>query len=823
MSTLARDLRLAVRRLRRAPAFTAIAVSTLALGLAATGAIFTVVQDVLLRPLPYHDSERLVRVTADFRRLGIQDGGLSPSELFDYRDRAGVFDQIAGIWPITANLTGATQPERVETLLVSPNYFQLLGARPQVGRLFGPADYQPGIAPVVVISDGLWRRGFGADPGAIGRTLRIDNDVYEVIGVTPPEFRHPSLTLETDVEVWAPSGWVASPFQSPPTHSARFLPAAIGRLKPGITLDGAQARLETFGRQLQREFSDDYPPRLGWTPRVLPLKQDLIASARPALLIVMAAVACVLIIACANIANLQLARAAARERDIAIRRALGASAGRVIREQLVETLVIATVGGALGIMLTLWSVDLLLQLVPASLPRRAEIGVDWTVLAFNMGVSLLAAVAFGLAPAMQAANPSIQQLLRDIGRSSSNRGQARTRRALIVAEFAIALVLLVAGALLVRSFWHLQRVDPGLNPEGVTVARVWLPQPNDPSAGPYFRPEARVRFFRDLLARLKPSADHVALATNMPLAPSPLATFVAEDWPADKTEIGTALNTFVSSDYFATLGIPIVRGRLLDDRDDAAHPRAIVINETMARTYWPNESAIGKRLRQTRRSGGAATDDSFPWITVVGVVKDTRNSGLDRPVRPQMYGSMLQVSSLGVVVVVKPHTGVDPADLVRRSVQATDADLPVFAVRPLSRVLADATAPRRFAMLLVGMFAAAALLLSGLGIYGVISYAVSQQRQEIGIRIALGAEPGSVVRMVLLDGLRLTMIGVGIGVVGALMCLRLLSSLLFGVSATDPATFAGIAALLACVALSACWFPARRAAAVDPIVTLRSQ
>ncbi|HEX2311871.1 MAG TPA: ABC transporter permease, partial [Vicinamibacterales bacterium] len=818
MRSFLRDLRIAGRRLRQDPAFTSVAVLTLALGIAATAAIFTVVQGVVLRPLPYPDPGQLVRVTADLRRLGIEDAGLSPPELFDYRDRSGIFDDVAGIWPITANLTGTSQPERVETLLASPNYFRILGARPQLGRLFGPVDHQPGIAPVVVISDGLWRRGFGADPRVIGRTLRIDLDVYEVIGVTEPGFRHPSLTLETDVEVWAPTGWSASPFQQP-RHSSRFMPAAIGRLKRGLDLKAATARLEAFGATLRREFPTDYPDRLGWVPRLLPLKEDLIASARPSLLIVMAAVIFVLLIGCANIANLQLARTAGRGREIAVRLALGASGRRIVREQLAESLLVAFAGAGLGIVLTLWALDLLMQLAPVSLPRRSEIGVDWTVAAFSIAVSIVTALAFGLAPAVQAANPSVAQLLKGTGRTSTTREHTRVRRALIVAECAVAVVLLVAGALLVRSFWHLQRVDPGFDPHRVTIARVWLPQPNEPSQGPYFKQDARARLFRSLLDRLEPFGGSVGLATNVPLAGAPFNTFTVEGWPEDATEVGTAQTTFVTNDYFRTLGIPLVGGRVLDDRDNQEHPRVIVVNETMARTYWPNENAVGKRIRLTRRGG---PDSAAPtWITVVGVVGDTRNKGLDQPVQPHMYGSMWQISSLAVVVAMRAHDGVNVADLLRREVRAIDPDLPVYAVRPLESIVANASASRRFAMVLVGLFGVAALVLAALGIYGVIAYAVNQQRQELGIRLALGAPPTALRRRVLLEGLRLTAIGLAIGVIGAITCTRVLSGLLFGVGPNDPMTFAAIVALLLTVAVGACWIPARRAASVDPVVALR--
>jgi putative ABC transport system permease protein len=529
----------------------------------------------------------------------------------------------------------------------------------------------------------------------------------------------------------------------------------------------------------------------------------------------------VLLIACANIANLQLARAAVRDREIAVRRALGASGVRIMREQLAESLLVAVAGGAAGLLLTLWALDLLMQLAPASLPRRAEIGVDWTVVAFNFGISLLTAMVFGLAPALQLSGTSIQNVLKGTGRVSSGREQARARRALIVAECAIAVVLLVAGTLLVRSFWHLQSVHPGFASAGVTVARVWLPQPNEPSQGPYFTQQARARLVRSLLDRLRPFVHSAALATSAPISGVPFNTFTVEGWPEEATEVGTAQNIFVTTDWFSTLGIPLRRGRLIDEGDDEGHPRVIVINETMAQTYWPKEDPVGKRIRIARRTGAQAANPAAQWITVVGVVGDTRNNGLDRPVPPQMYGSMYQISSLGLVVAMKPREGVNPADLLRREVRAVDADLPVYAIRPLGDSVARATASRRFSMTLVGLFGVAALVLAALGIYGVVAYAVSQQRRELGIRLALGAAPDALLRMVLLQGLRLTAVGLAIGLAGAVVASKLISGLLFGVGPGDPATFAGIAVLLGAVALAACWIPARRAARVDPVIALR--
>ncbi len=819
MSDLLRDVKHAIRRLRKSPGFTAVAVLTLALSISATSAIFTVVDAVILQPLPYRSADRLVRVTSEFERLGLQDAGLSASELFDYRDRAGLFEEITGIWPITANLTGSSKPERVETVLAGPEYFRMLGATPQIGRLFGPQDYTPGISPVVVISDALWKRGFGGDQRVVGRTLRIDDDPYEIIGVTTPDFRHPSLTLETEAEIWAPSGWIASPFGEP-QHSRRFLPAAIGRLKPGITIEAAQARLNAFGAELRQSYPDDYPERVGWAPRILPLKQDLIAAARPSLLIVMAAVLLVLMIGCANIANLQLARAAARGREVGVRRALGASLGRMVREQLIETLIISLAGGVLGLVLTVWALDALMQLAPDALPRRAEIALGWRVIGFSLTAAVTTGLVFGLFPAFQAGRASVVEVLKGAGRSSAGGEHVRARRTLIIGELAMALVLLVGGALLVRSFWRLQQVDAGFEPRGVTMARVWLPQPNDPSQGRYFTQAARARFFRDLLRRVEPQIERIGLTTSLPLTGEGLATFAVEGWPDDTKEIGTARGSFVAGDYFETLGIRLVRGRFLNERDDEQHPRSIVINETMARTYWPNQDAIGRRLRQVAR--GASQAGAPPqWITVVGIVGDVRSHGLDKPVPPEMYGSMWQISSLGLAAVVHPRGATNVEDLLRREIRAVDADLPLYAVRPIENLLAAKTASRVFAMRLVELFGVAALLLASLGIYGVIAYAVSQQRRELGIRLALGAEPATVVRMVLSDGLRLALVGIAIGTAVALATTRLLSGLLYGIDAHDPATFAAIALALVVVALVACWVPARRAASVDPIEALR--
>ena len=458
---VAQDVRLALRRMRRNPLFAVSVAGTLALGVAATTSIYSVVDGVLLKPLPFPRPDTLVRITADYRSVNLRDVGLSQPELEDYAKRSGAFEAVAGIWPITANLTGPERPERVEVLLASSNYFDLLGVRAALGRTFSERDEIPGISTAAVISDGLWRRGFGADPNVLGRTLRVDEDAYEIIGVMPPSFRHPSLTLETDVELWAASGWKSAPFPTP-GYSVRFVPSAIGRVAAGLSVDEARARIENLGRELVRDHPDDYPARLGWTPRLHPLAADLVAGVRPALLMLMGGVALVLLIAISNISNLLLVRAVEREREVAIQRALGATRRRIISSLLIEGIALASVGGALGFLISLWGVDLLLRFVPDRLPRAAEITADRRVFLFAVLTSVVAGLLVGLAPALQSARADVIERLKAAGRTLQGSARARVRNALVIAQIAIALVLLANAALMVRSLWNLQRLTRAL-------------------------------------------------------------------------------------------------------------------------------------------------------------------------------------------------------------------------------------------------------------------------------------------------------------------------------------------------------------------------
>ena len=813
------DLRFAWRGFARTPGFLALAVATLALGIGANSAIFTVVDAVVLRPLPYPQPDRLVRVTADFTAMKAADIGMSQPELADYRDRAQLFDSIAGIYPLNANLTEIDEPERVEVLLVSPSYFDILGAAPQLGRLFGPQDNAPGITEVVVISDALWRRRFGASPDAIGRKLRIDNDWYTLVGVLPKGFRHPGRSLLTDVEVWAPANFRAAPLPDPPQRGAYFLSGAIARLKPGLSMAEAQQRLTAFGARLRSEYPNDYPARAGWTPRLVPLQDDLVGRVKPALLLLLGAVGFVLLIACANIANLLLARASTRQRELAVRRALGSSRGRVVSLLMMESVLLASLGGAAGACLTVWLVDALVVLAPAGLPRADEIAVDLRVFAFTATVALATAGLFGVLPALNSSRGDMHDALKE-----GSRGIAGTRRlvrsALIVAEFALALVLLVGAGLLVRSFLRVRQVDLGFDPHHVLTARLWLPQPNNPSTGPYATLPRRVALYDEVLRRARrlPGVSGAAAAAALPFdSRRGPATVTIEGKESEAVSRVPAVQTNVASaGYFELMGVRLLRGRTFDERDDARVPPVAVISDAMARRFWPGEDPLGRRFH----FGGPNAKN--PWMTVIGVVGDIRPERIEEEPQPMMYRPLRQASGLALAIVLKTDAG--PAALgqaLAREVRAADPDQPTYGVKTMDSIVATATASRRFATQLLGTFAIIALFLAAIGIYGVMAFAVGQRTREIGIRIALGAHPRGVVRLILGQALSLAALGVVVGGAGALLLSRLLAGMLFDVRATDPLTYGAIAALLSATAIIAAWRPARRAASVDPMLALR--
>jgi predicted permease len=819
MDSVIQDVRFALRGFVKQPGFALVAVATLGLGIGANTAIFTVVNAVVLRPLPFPAGDRLVRITADLPGVAATDIGVSPPELFDYRDRSGLFDEIAGVYPIDANLTEVDVPERVEVLLVSPSYFSVLGVHPQLGRLFGPEDDYPGIAEVVVISDALWKRRFGGSRDAIGRKLRIDADWYTVVGVAPPEFRHPGLSLRTDVEMWAPTGYSAAPFRSPPARGAYMLRGAIGRLKKGLTVPLAQQRLDAFASELRQQYPNDYPSRRAWTPRLIPLQLDLVGSVRTALLTILAAVAIVLLIACANIAGLLLARGASRQRELAVRRALGSGRLRLARLLFTESIVLSLCGGAVGILLAVWGVDLLLALVPAGLPRLSEIAISQRVIVFTLAVSIATGVLFGLAPALQFSSPDLLSALKD-GRSPAVRSRRTLRASLVVAEFALAMVLLVGAALLLRSFWSVQHVEAGFDGHNVLTARLWLPQPNNPRAGKYFDHAPRLALFADVLRRVRalPGVESAAMIQSLPLDGLRGGTTITIDGrESDPSAIPTAQVNLASADYFSVMGIRLLRGRAFTDADGPNGAPIAIVNRELARQYFNDTDPVGQRFH----FGGP--DSPNPWMTIVGVSDNVLSDRLEQPPRPMFYRPLTQASSLSMAIVIR--TSREPgrlAEPLARAVREADPDQPTHSVRSMDDMVAAATASRRFAIQLVGGFAFLALVLAAIGIYGVMAYLVSQRTREIGIRVALGARPSSVVRLVVVYALGLAAGGVLAGIIGAALLTRLIAGLLFGVSPSDTWTFATIALTLLATALVATVTPALRAARVDPMVALRA-
>jgi putative ABC transport system permease protein len=822
MTTLLADSRFAIRMLSKQPAFTALVVATLALGIGANTAIFSVVNAVLLRPLPFPRSEQLVLVTDDLTGRQASDVGMSVNELQDLQERSGIFEEISAVWPVDANLTGSDRPERVELLAVSPNYFSLLGATAHLGRVFGEEDRAPGFAEGVVISDGLWRRLFGADPNVLGRKIRADNDLYTIVGVMPASFRHPGRTLRDDVELWGTAGFSANPF-GPPRRNVRMLPGAIGRLKNGMTVEQAQVQLDAFVAQLSAEFPNDYPAEAGWTIRLAPAQQKLVGDVRTMLLLLLGAVGLVLLIACVNLANLMLARSLGRQREMAIRLALGANRRRLVRQLLTESLVLSLLGGAVSLLIVSWVTELLLKLVPTTIPRLHEVSFNTSVLLFTFGVSLLTGVLFGLVPAVQASRPDVLAGLKE-GTAGAGLGARshRLRSVLVVTELALSLVLMIGAGLLIRSFWRVLDVNPGFNPENVLVARIWLPVPNNPDMDPYRPPAKRVQFVKEVLRRVSalPGVQRASLGggNGVPLiGPHNTAGLVIED-RQDETVPPQIQVSALSADYFSVLGTPLLDGRFFAESDDIESPRVALVDQAMVKRFWPDQNPIGKHIKFGRR------DSKAPWISVVGVVGDIKTDGFDAPEKPHIYLPIFQ--NVGYAMAVYVKTEGNPKSLthaVRQEVQAVDPDLPVFGEKTMDDLVAASLAERRFSMQLVTVFGVVALLLAGIGIYGVMAYSVNQRTREIGIRLALGAHTGDIMRWVLRQGMWLTATGVTAGLAAAFALTRLLQGFLFNIAATDVLTYAALALILALVAMVACYIPARRATKVDPMIALRCE
>ncbi len=824
MGTLLQDLSYGLRMLRKKPAFTLLAVVTLALGVGANTAVFSIVNAVLLHSLPFRNPDRLVRIIFNAPGLGLRDVPSSVPELDDLRTRADVFEDVTPIVSASVNLTGAKQPERLELLVTYPNYFSMLGVTPQIGRLFGPQDFALGFAPVVVISDGLWRRSYGANPNVLGRSVRLDNDAYTIVGVLPPGFRHPGRTLARDVEVWATAGFSDDPAPKP-ARGTRILPTAIGRLKPGLAFEQAQARLTALAIELGHDFAADYPPQAKWTIEIQPLQDSLVGNVRPMLLVLLGAVLLIVFIVSLNIANLLLARAAGRQQEVAVRLALGASPGRMVRQMLTESVLLSSIGGLAGIVAAVATLGFVLRFVPSSIPRLNEVNIDGTVLAFALVISLLTGLLFGLAPAIQSAKSDLSWQIREGTRGSGSSAKTvRLRDALVVSELAFAVVLMVGAGLLLRTLWELLEQNPGFNPTHVVTANIWLPVPNNPKVDPYLNLAQQTTFNRELLRRMKaiPGVEFAGVTSALPTAAQDNSNspMMIEDRPVESSQDLWAERIRVSPDYFRVMQAPLVRGRFFTESDEEGKQEVAIIDEATALRYWPNQDPLGRRLRLGPNPTPAGTPQ--PWRTVVGIVKNIKNDGLDIDGVPHVYLPTYQTLDRSLSVVLRTSL---PASLleaqIRHEIQSIDPGLPVFNVSSMNEVLDSSLASRRFSANMVGGFAGLALLLASLGIYGLLAYMVSQRSREIGLRMALGARPTDIVRLILGKGVVLAGVGIMAGVLFSASTASMMAALLYGVRPHDPAVFLIVPLLLLMVAVLASYLPARRATKVDPLVALR--
>jgi predicted permease len=826
MDAFWRDCRFALRSLARSPGFTTIAVLTLGLGIGANTAIFSVVNAVLLKPLAYAQPEQLVSLRARLTGRGTNDVPMSQPEYQDLVREVPVLGEVSAVWPININLTGLGEPERIQAAVVSSNYFSLLGAAPILGRDFTKADDAGRIGYVALISYDLWQHRFGGDRAVIGKSLRLDDDPITIIGVMPRGFRHPVESGASPMELWAPIALDNPDTNFMNTRGARVFDL-IGRLKPGATLDELHAQLAILTSRLVARDPGAYPPALGWQADAVPLAERVVGNVRPALLVLLGAVGFVLLIGCANVANLLLARATTRDREIAVRTALGGSRLRLVRQLLTETLVLALLGGVVGLLIAMWGTSALGHLAALYLPRARDIGIDGPVLGFTAALSILTGIGFGILPAVQASRPDLQSVLKDAGRGATTGApRARVRGALVVVEVAVALVLLAGAGLLLRSFQRLIAVEPGFNPENLLTLQVWLPWQNQPEKGRYFTRAQRLGFFDRSVAAVSqvPGVRGVALLSHLPFNAGGATghgrsdvRFEIEGHPTPAGQLRPAAEfRLVSPNFFPTMQIPLLRGRTLSAVADSTSPGEVVINRTLAEKYWPRQDPVGRRIRLFGPDG--------PWVSVVGVAGDIRQMAPDQPPREEIYASSRWAPRQEMSFVVRTEGSPERyASAVTKAIRSVDPEQPVFGVKPMEKVLADASAERRFSLLLLTLFAGIALLLSAIGIYGVMAYTTTQRRHEIGIRMALGAAGRDVMGLVVVQGMRLVFIGLGIGLVGAWALSRVLTSQLFGVTPRDPLTYLSVALLLGTVALAASWIPALRATRVDPMISLRSE
>jgi len=810
MQTLLQDVRHGIRMLRRAPGFALAALLALALGIGANTLIFSTVNAMLLRPLPYPDPDQLAFVSSTHPERKADQITVSLEDFGDWREQNQVFEGMAALMADSLALTAAMEPLQLKIARVSPVFFDLLGVAPEHGRGFRPDEEQVGRHRVVVLGHGLWARQFGSDPGLVGRTVSINSRPYEVVGIAPPGFQFP----DAKVEAWVPLAFAAGP----PNRGTRYL-TVIGRMKAGETATHATAEMEAIARRLEAA----YPENAGLSAVVVPFRDRLLGAVRPAMWLLLGAVALVLFIACANVANLLLARSTARRREMALRAALGAGRGRLVRQLLTESALLALTGGAIGTLLAAWGLKLLPALAPEEIPRLGEAVIDGRVLAFTTLLSVLTAGIFGLLPARQAARADLTESLREGARGSlSSRGARRSLRLLVVGEVALSLMLLVGAGLLLNSFQRLRSVDPGFNPDQLLTVQVSLPYSK------YGETRQRAEFFRQALEGIRavPGVISAGATNDLPFASTEFNRYfmmaeieggASRSWSTQEPPVAVFE---VTPDYFRAMGTPLRSGRAFEASDDASAAPVVIVNEVVARRYFPGGDGVGRKIRL------GAPESWGPWHTIVGVVGETRLEKLTQAPFPEVYTAHAQGTAIGgsQTMILAVRAAGDPDGLaaaVRTQVHAVDRDQPLGEFRTMHALLGRALTQPRFQTVLVGAFAALALLLAAIGIYGVIAYSVRTRTTEIGIRVAMGARGVDILRLILREGSAMILLGIGLGTVGALALSRILAGFLFGVGATDPLTFGAVSALLLAVGLLACYLPARRASKLDPMAALR--
>lgn len=814
MENLILDIRYGIRSLLRNKAFTIVAILALAVGIGATTAIFSIVNTILLRPLPYHESDRLEILFHHYLKLDLK-ASVSAVGYEHYRKNLKSIESMGAFTGWAANLTGVDSPERLSGGAVTHTFFSTLGVRPARGRTFLPEESTDGRNRVVVLTDALWKRRFAADPGIVGRSIMLNGRNHTVVGIMPEDFRFGS-EFGQQVEIYSPVVFTEQQLD-PNNWGFEFLFTLL-RLKPGVTREALQSELDTVAAGVRRLVNgeQDSARPITWKLLIENFRENIVGDIRPALRILMAAVGLVLLIACANVANLLLARASGRQKELALRAALGAGRWRIIRQLLTESVLLGVFGGALGLALAWGGLKFLVALSPENIPRTGEIGIDWMALGFTLLISTLTGLIFGAAPAWQASRSDLHETLKEGGRTGAVSGKRGLRNMLVVAEVAVALVLLIGAGLLIRSFLKVQQVNPGFNPEKMLVLQLSLPDSKYPE------PADRDRFFQSMIEKVRaiPGVERAGISTSVPMSGSnSSASFTIEGRQVPRGETSPWGNRwYAGPDYFQTMGISLIKGRYFDERDTADSPLVAIIDQSMQSKFWPDEDPIGKRISFGRSDSGDPV-----WREIVGVVGHVKQMGLDGASPVQYYIPHRQNPAAGVYLAVRTGQG-DPAALtatVRGAIQSIDPELPVFKVRTMEKIVADSLMPRRFAMVLLGAFAGIAMLLASVGLYGVMSYSVAQRTHEIGVRMALGARAASVLGMVIRQGMVLTVIGLLIGIAGAYFLTGLMSSLLFGVGTADPITFVLFSIALMLVSLLASYIPARRATKVDPMIALR--